>query len=135
MIYKRCDHCGRMIPPGTHCPCITRKRNKEYDAHHRDKARKSFYQSREWLDMREEILMRDSRVDRYLLSMTGEVEAATMVHHITPLGEDWSRRLDPSNLISLSDRVHKQIHKLYESDANAETRERLFEIIRDTETY
>ncbi len=35
------------------------------------------------------------------------------VHHIEELKEDWSRRFDKDNLISLCESCHQKIHKKY----------------------
>lgn len=70
---------------------------------------KAFYNSKEWQNVREGILMRDN----YLCKKCGN--PATQVHHIrhiTPSNiGDVSITLNAENLIALCDDCHKDIHK------------------------
>jgi phosphoglucosamine mutase len=54
--------------------------------------------------------------DKYVYEymMHGRVVIADTVHHIVPLKEDWNRRLDISNLMSLNHDTHSQIERDYE---------------------
>lgn len=61
------------------------------------------------------VLERDDGIDQYLYSTTGVVVAADTVHHIIPLKDDWSRRVDPDNLISLSAASHAEVEKAYKA--------------------
>lgn len=42
--------------------------------------------------------------------MTGRITPATVPHHIVPVRLDPSRRLDPSNLVSLCNCCHQRRH-------------------------
>ena len=128
-IYKRCDHCGRLLQPGKSCGCIKRKRQQEYDQRYRDRDAVRFYNSAAWQDARTAALERDCGIDRFIFSESGEVQAAETVHHITPLREDWSKALDMDNLISVSDQTHKRIHKTYDTSDGEKLRKKLTHII------
>ena len=114
-IYKRCSRCGKRIPSGTSCPCI-KTRHKEYDKYSRDKKCKQFYASREWRAIRSATIEIDDGMDVYLFMTEGKLVAADTVHHIIPLQDDWQRRLDMDNLMSLSHDTHSMIEQMYRKD-------------------
>lgn len=72
-----------------------------------------FYRSREWLNAREYVILRDEGCD---LGIVGyEIEARLLIHHMNPLlpsdienGESWI--LDPEFLITTTHRTHNAIH-------------------------
>ena len=72
-----------------------------------------FYQSREWRDAREVVILRDNGCD---LGIPGyELNHNLLVHHMNPVtvedlenGELWT--LDPEFLITTSRRTHTAIH-------------------------
>lgn len=115
MIYKRCSKCGKRIPSGTKCECL-KDRHKEYDALSRDRGAKAFYGSAEWISARDAALERDQMMDVYLFMTEGVVVKADSVHHIVPLRDDWTRRCDISNLMSLSHESHSRIEAGYKKD-------------------
>lgn len=41
---------------------------------------------------------------------------ADTVHHIIPLRDDWNKRNDPDNLMSLNHDTHSKIEQLYKAD-------------------
>lgn len=114
-LYKRCGRCGQRIPEGTRCKCYT-QRYKEYDRLSRDKKSKQFYDSKEWMTAKSNALDADDGIDVYMYMMQGEIVRADTVHHIIPLRDDWSRRTDINNLMSLSHDSHSLIHQLYKKD-------------------
>lgn len=72
-----------------------------------------FYRSREWLSVRDFVIVRDDGCD---LGIEGyEIHSQLMVHHMNPVtpealinGEDWV--LDPEFLITTTHRTHNAIH-------------------------
>lgn len=72
-----------------------------------------FYQSREWRQVRDEIIIRDNGCD---LGIPGFViQAGLLVHHMNPMtpddvveGEEWI--LDPEYLITTTQDTHNAIH-------------------------
>jgi hypothetical protein len=72
-----------------------------------------FYQSRQWQQVRELVIVRDNACD---LGVPGyEIYARLMVHHMNPVtvqaladGEEWI--LDPEYLITTTHRTHNAIH-------------------------
>lgn len=114
-IYKRCSRCGKRIPSGSTCECV-KKRHKEYDRYSRDKKSKNFYNSREWERGRAAALDSDGGIDVYLFMTEGKIVIADMVHHIVPLKDDWNKRIDIDNLISLSEGTHSMIEQMYKKN-------------------
>ena len=72
-----------------------------------------FYQSREWKQAREYVIVRDNGCD---LGIAGyEIHSQLVVHHMNPiLAEDIVHAddtlLDPNNLITTTQRTHNAIH-------------------------
>lgn len=114
-IYKRCTRCGKRLLSGTNCEC-QKKRHKEYDRYSRDRNAKAFYGSRLWEKTREEVLELDGGIDVYLFMTEGIIAAADTVHHIVPLRDDWARRADKENLMSLSHDTHSMIEQKYKEN-------------------
>lgn len=72
-----------------------------------------FYRSREWKDVRSEVIVRDNGCDLGILGH--EIAQGLVVHHMNPLtpedvesGESWI--LDPRYLITTTHRTHNAIH-------------------------
>ena len=127
-IYKRCSRCGKRIPSGTTCNCY-KPRDKDYDRNRRDKKSYAFYHSPEWVKTRQDVLEMDG-MDLWAYATQGVLVAANSVHHIIPLKEDWSRRLDPDNLISLSESSHSRIEKAYKTGEKEAIQRQLLDIVR-----
>lgn len=72
-----------------------------------------FYTSREWKNIRNEIIIRDLGCD---LGIPGrEITNRIMIHHINPITEDDIlqknfKLIDPNNLITTMKRTHDAIH-------------------------
>ena len=103
--YVTCSKCG-IVPRGHNCPYKTYKK-KAYDTE-ADKFRKT----KRWTNKSIEIRQRD----RYLCRVCEANLYNTIqrfnyneldVHHITPIAEDYNKRLDNDNLITLCRYHHK----------------------------
>jgi hypothetical protein len=73
----------------------------------------SFYHSREWRDIRSEVIVRDNGCDMALPDFP--IAGSPRIHHMNPLSlsdiEDATDNLlDPEFLISVSHRTHNAIH-------------------------
>lgn len=126
-IYKRCSRCGKRIPSGSKCECL-KERHKEYDRYSRDKQSDAFYHSREWLRTRDEALRLDKGFDIYIYMTTGEIVIADTVHHIDQLADNWNRRCDIDNLVSLHHDTHSMIEQMYKKDKQG-TMKMLYEML------
>ena len=73
-----------------------------------------FYASRQWHDIRKQIILRDSSCDLGILDY--EIHSRPVIHHINPItiedieNENWEKLLDPDNLITTSYNTHNAIH-------------------------
>lgn len=73
-----------------------------------------FYKSREWLDLRNDIILRDEGCD---LGVPGRlIHGRIIIHHINPIDEHslshglLDSALDPNNLVCTSFLTHNAIH-------------------------
>jgi 5-methylcytosine-specific restriction protein A len=83
--------------------------NRYYDQHRRDKRAEAFYKSRAWVAARRRVLIRDNYLCQECLRQ-GYIIRADTVHHKIGLKEDWSKRLQLDNLVSLCAKCHNQLH-------------------------
>lgn len=121
MIYKRCSRCGKRLEAGQTCECV-KQRHKEYDKYSRDKEAKAFYNSPNWLRMRQYILDKYDNIDVYVYIRYGQIEKADTVHHIWELSEEKAQALSEKNLIPVSSATHSLIHSEYaKSEENKKT--------------
>ena len=141
-LMKYCNKtgCNRLVPQGVkYCVVHTvnktaenRQRHKEYDAHCRNQKAKVFYNSAEWKAARDRVMARDAGIDIYLYITEGRIVLADTVHHIVELMEDYSKRCDMDNLISISEATHSMISKAYKDAAKkAAMQQTLRECIRE----
>ena len=92
--------------------------NKAYDKYKRNATSKVFYNSTAWKNKRAQILIRDLGIDVYIYITEGRAVPASHVHHIIEYRDDVNKALDDNNLISLSDKSHSKISKLYLNEKN-----------------
>lgn len=86
-----------------------KERNKFYDRYKRNSQAKAFYNSNEWKIARRFILNRDAHLCQECLKQ-GRITKADTVHHIIELNQDWSKRLEITNLESICRKCHNK-HK------------------------
>ena len=102
---KTCSRCG-IVPEGHICPYKTyRKKEKDSKA---DKFRKT----KAWTKKSLEIRQRDKNlcvvcINNLYNTIFQYNYDKLEVHHITPINEDYNRRLDNDNLITLCNYHHK----------------------------
>lgn len=118
-IYTRCSRCGARVMAGAMCPCRAKeeaKRQKLYDTTDRDRRSHAFYNGGEWKKVKQSVLDIDNGIDVYVYMTEGRVLIADVVHHIEPLTDNWNRRLDIDNLMSLNHSTHGMIEKKYKKN-------------------
>ena len=120
-MYKTCKMCG--IVPEDHVCKYKRSRKKSGD---RDSDR--FRKTKQWTNKSLEIRQRDKFLCqvclRNLYNTMDFLNFKTVeVHHITSINEDYNRRLDNDNLISLCSYHHKM------ADKGQIPREELYKIV------
>lgn len=137
MALKKICACGKLIDYALpYCKeCQDRRtqekaaRHRSYDRHIRNKEATVFYNSGEWEAVRSMVMRRYKGLDIYEYYINNQIIYADSVHHIVELSEDWSRRLDVSNLIPLTQSNHSMIHKLYLKNKSKVQRE-LFALLQ-----
>lgn len=124
MLLKSCRYCGKLIPQSMkmceECQQKQQSRHVVYNNTRRDPRAAEFYISKEWRELRPVIMSVYEYVDIYALYVTHELitlNDSDPVHHIIELEEDWEQRLNPLNLIPLSQRTHNTITALYKRSA------------------
>ncbi len=122
---KSCKYCGRIHDSSINCgkKPIYRKRRTDQS---------SFRSTQVWRNKSIEIRARDHYLCQVCFrKMYGTVERLNSkgieVHHIIPVAEDWEKRLDNYNLISLCNMHHDL------ADEGGIPREVLSDIVRQQE--
>ena len=119
---KTCSKCG-IVPEGHICPYRKPRNNK------RDSKADKFRKTKAWINKSIEIRQRD----RYLcvVCMNNLYNTISQynydkleVHHITPINDDYNKRLDNDNLITLCNYHHKM------AECGDIPREELYELIK-----
>lgn len=118
MLKKIC-RCGKVIPYSMkRCPeCEVKAeeerkqhiRNYKITTYERDSKYNKFYKSKEWNTVRQLAIVRDHALCKDCLD-NNVITPYNTVHHIVPIKEDWSRRLDINNLICLCESCHQKRH-------------------------
>lgn len=102
----------------------------EYNEYRRDRKAAAFYVSADWRKLRERMIGLYDGLDLYAYYVQHRIMTADMVHHIVELEEDWDRRLDPENLLPLSNGNHGIISALYKKEeSKKQIQQQLREII------
>lgn len=101
-MFKACSRCGQIHAHGHRCYANSRN----YYQH--DAETRKFRNSKAWKHKAEEIKERDKFLCQICLKNNIFNYKELSVHHITSLKEDFSRRLDNDNLITLCDLCHKK---------------------------
>ena len=68
-----------------------------------------FYQSKEWHELRMAKWVSANGLCELCLK-NGIINEAREIHHIVPISEDWSKRLEYDNLIALCPAHHQEMH-------------------------
>ena len=111
---KRCNEtgCKELIERGqTYCEKHQGAVNKRYNDHRSkyDKEYIAFYKSAAWQKKRKQALRRDGWICKDC-EQEGIITVAEEVHHIIETKDDWSKRLDIDNVVSLCKSCHNKRH-------------------------
>lgn len=122
MLTRACTLCGRIHKQGERCPKerdAAKDAAKDYNLHKRDPVTNGFYHSKSWSALRSMIVMSANGFDEYELAFNSRLVIGTIVHHIIPVDECPALRLNRNNLILLSDKTHKLVHRAYDHGGDA----------------
>lgn len=119
-MYKLCNKMGctnivkqpdKYCDTHIHIEIIDKQnRNRYYDSKVRDDKTNKFYHSSAWAKTRYARLVRDNKLCQDCLS-SRRITIADTVHHIIEVKQNWSKRFDIDNLISLCNSCHNKRHK------------------------
>lgn len=115
MIKKRCHkiNCRNFVENvgDTYCSEHKGETNRQYNKFREtyDKEYVSFYHSKSWKAKRKQALRRDNYLCQRCLNEFEIITISEEVHHIISTKEDWSKKLELDNLISLCTSCHQQI--------------------------
>ncbi|PHB82455.1 HNH endonuclease [Bacillus toyonensis] len=90
-----------------------KQRHRDYKVKRMDIDSQKFYNSKAWRVTRARIKDRDNGLCQ-LCWNDSKVKPMNTVHHIIPLEENDRLSLVRSNLISLCEKCHQKVHKLYD---------------------
>ena len=117
MLAKICDRCHKRIDYNNKCSCYKlNNKSSKTDLYNADV--KQFYNTTEWAKARAKAMQLTYGLDPISLVQHNRIEQAFTVHHIVPIIDDYSKRLDIDNLIPLTEKNHRMIHEMYKKDFN-----------------
>lgn len=117
---KSCKYCMRIHDSKHDCGKKPKRQKPINDIN-------KFRWSRQWREKRNQIVERDNYLCQLSLRENPPryVYTNLEVHHIIPIEEDWDKRLDDDNLITLSEEYHEK------AERGEISREILIEIARE----
>ncbi|WP_061334301.1 HNH endonuclease [Clostridium botulinum] len=120
---RMCDKCKNKYDKSK------KESYKEYKKNRKDNREQKFYSSKEWIIVRDIVRRKYNNICLYSYYILHEIKYVDYIHHIIELKEDWDKKLDKDNLIPLSDKVHKIVHREY--DRSAKDKKQMQELLRE----
>lgn len=111
------------------CEAKVNNRHKEYKKYRKDIKEQSFYSSDPWRLKRDKIKDKDNGCCLLCLN-EHKIKSMDTVHHIIELKEDWDKRFEEDNLISLCESCHQVVHNKYKTSDKEQTQNELKSILR-----
>jgi len=119
---KSCKYCGRIHDSKYDCGMKPKRKKPANEIN-------KFRWSRKWREKREQIVERDNYLCQVCKANGRYTYERLEVHHITPLEEDFDRRLDEDNLIALCEEHHEK------AESGEIKKEYLYSILREEYGY
>ncbi|MDK0692463.1 HNH endonuclease [Clostridium perfringens] len=113
---KTCPYCG-IVDYKHKCPIREAKRKEMYKSY--QSTREDNIYGAKWNHLRDKVLFNSKYICLYSLYKYGTVTEANRVHHIVTVRDNKDLAFDIDNLIAVSDKAHKEIHKIYNSSLKA----------------
>ena len=111
-MFKSCIYCGRIHDEHYVCD---KKPNRIYSRHSQETVARKTRRTYRWTEMSKRIRTRDKGIDQAAIhGLDGKPYIQTReleVHHIIPIEEEYSLRLDSKNLITLCRYHHEMAEK------------------------
>jgi 5-methylcytosine-specific restriction enzyme A len=117
MALKKICRCGNTIDivDGMCVECkvkqeeAKKQRHKDYKLNRKDIREQQFYNTKAWHKVRNLRLIRDNGLCQVCLK-DDKIVLANTVHHKIELKQDWNKRLDIDNLMTVCESCHNRIH-------------------------
>lgn len=100
-----CKYCGIVNKPHR-CPHNKRKAD-------RNRIDNKIYESKEYRSLRAEVLEDFNYTCLWSLYVDSKVIEGDRTHHIIEIVQDESKAVEYDNLISLNNKAHEEVHRLY----------------------
>lgn len=132
ILYKHCI-CGKLIEysSGKCTSCKDKaaadykSRKKMYrDSRNKDKEMQ-FYNTKEWLKLRDYITNSYLNMSIYSYCKDGRIATGEVVHHLVEIRDSWDDRLNKFNLIPVTRREHQEIHNRMEREGKKKIQKEL----------
>jgi hypothetical protein len=113
------------------CKSNAKKKDDIYYNSKRDPRKRAFYDSKQWKSKTHECKSKFNGLDIFELYENNKLVPGDLSHHIIEYDDGPSIALELDNLIYVSHRTHKKIHKAYNKNkqSKSEMQERLRQII------
>lgn len=108
---KSCRYCGGAHSIGDTCPKAPPKWRRSSKYHRNESKAARFRSTNAWTQKAERIKIRDLYLCKVCLKESIITNRSLSVHHVIPLREDFDRRLDDDNLITLCERHHRMAER------------------------
>ncbi len=136
MLYKACPKCGTRMQYTdkdclNECKANAKKKDDVYYNSKRDPKKRAFYDSKQWKKKTAECKSKFNGLDIFELYENNKLVPGDLSHHIVEYDDDQSLALELDNLIYVSYKTHKKIHRAYNKSKQSkhEMQERLRRII------
>lgn len=116
-----CKHCGIVSMPHK-CP---HRHNRFNNNNRKDKR---LYKTGIYQRIRADVMATFNYICIFSFYFVGDVIKAEEAHHIVEILEDETLALDEENLIPVTDKAHKKIHRIY--NKGHKEKEKLKELLR-----
>lgn len=133
-LMKLCPRCRKLIPAGqTYCDdcavVVDKERHRAYNHGRRDVREQQFYKSKGWRSLVRLLAVKYHGLCAMSYVIDHRIIPYQTMHHIIPIKDDWSRRLDPMNVVPLSESWHQRIESAYRNGFKSKTQKELSEVL------
>lgn len=136
ILYKHCI-CGKQIEYSKgKCDSCKTKAEKDYKSRkkiYRDNKDKDkemlFYNTKEWLRLRNYIVNTYLNMSIYSYYKYNKIASSEVVHHLVEVRDSWEDRLNKTNLIPVTRKEHQEIHNRMDREGKEKIQKELNEML------
>lgn len=133
-IYRKCSICHGKVKAGTKCKCEIKQQKERYKEYNKriryneeNKKYSEFYNSVAWNRISKYIRIKYNGLCLMCLLKDKVLNPCDVVHHIEEIREDYDKRLEEKNLITLCHKCHNMLHSNYTEKDKIELKKMLKE--------